>query len=193
MRKPIYRVLVIVFLLAIWPLLFFVGGLMCGLIHLPIIGAGDYQGEVEFHGAEALDHLMPMRGTLPESADDIWVYDGGNWNGVIYYLSFRCGSVEDCWAALETLGAPDESAFHDTVKTEYAVNWEGPRFYRGEDETEMPWEVASIRNGKSWEDADGDRRMSFYAVDLDTLRVYYHYESGGFPTDRPGERRSWRE
>jgi hypothetical protein len=32
--------------------------------------------------------------------------------------------------------------------------------------------------------------MHYYAIDFDTCRVYYHYESGGFPADAYREKSS---
>jgi len=53
------------------------------------------------------------------------------------------------------------------------------------------WKVAAIKNGRSFETARKDRVIDFWAVDPDTLTVYYHHESGGFPTDPPSTQQRW--
>ena len=59
----------------------------------------------------------------------------------------------------------------------------GPAFYHSELETRL-WNIASIQHGMSYELVIGNHyKMIFYAIDLERKRVYYHYESGGFPKD----------
>jgi hypothetical protein len=68
-----------------------------------------------------------------------------------------------------------------------AVVMEGPGFYfKGPARGNLPggdqWDVRSIKHGLVYEFVYGEhRRMDYYAIDLDRNRVYYHYESGGFP------------
>ncbi len=151
----------------------------------------DYDPREDEHlGREALEHIHFNDHDLPESAYDFWVFDGGSFSGSIYYVSFRCNSLGDCWDALAAFGAPDKSRFNDSVTTEYAVNQHGPSYYwRGMSSDR--WNVATIQNGKSYETARDDRVMDFWAVDCDTLTVYYHHESGGFSTDPPSTRHRW--
>jgi len=127
---------------------------------------------------------------IPASATDIYFYDGGNWNGSINYISFTCDTVEECWAAVAALGAPDREEFLPSIQSAFAVNIHGPSFYAAELETEY-WHVPAATNGASFEKADGSERMTFWAIDFDKNRVFYHYESGGFPADPPSVRYSW--
>jgi hypothetical protein len=60
---------------------------------------------------------------------------------------------------------------------------DGPSFYWPQLTTDH-WDVADIKNGFVNEYAKGDRRMEFYAIDSDRLRLYYHKESGGYPTTK---------
>lgn len=46
------------------------------------------------------------------------------------------------------------------------------------------WDVSTIKHGIFFEEAQEDRNMSFWAIDLDRNRLYYHSEVGGFPADR---------
>ncbi len=120
--------------------------------------------------------------SLPASSTEFYLFDGGTFNGTIKYWSFRCGTVEDCWAALTILLAPPQSEFQPWQPSQYAVVMKGPAFYWPELATDH-WDIESVENGAMWEKVDGDRRMEFYAVDFDTNRIYYHKEGGGFPTD----------
>ncbi len=121
---------------------------------------------------------------LPDSSSDFYVFDAGNFGGSIFYASFSCASLEDSWAAVAALGAPSEDEFEKAIRSEYAVNIEGPGFYWPEQDTDS-WRFDTGVEGYSYESARGDRRMEFWAIDVDAKRVYYHSESGGFPTDPP--------
>ena len=166
---------------------------LCGWLLVVHFGslASDYDPrDDEYVGQAALDHVHVRDGALPRGTHSFWVFDGGSFNGSIYYLSFRCDSIEDCWAAVGVLGGPDESLFGDSATTRFAVNYYGPNFYWREIPADR-WKVAAIRSGRSFETAHDDRVMDFWAVDRDTLTVYHHHESGGFPTDLPSTRQRW--
>ena len=134
-----------------------------------------------FTGMAARDRIDAK---LSESACDFWVFDGGTFNGSIFYSSFRCQSIDDCWKALNALGAPEQTSFIPNVKTKFAVNLHGPKFYWPKLETPC-WNLAVVTNGMSCERNHEDRQLEFWAVDLDKKRVFYHRESGGFSTDPP--------
>lgn len=121
---------------------------------------------------------------LPASATNFYQYDGGTFNGSIDYCAFDCGSVDDCWQALQVLGAPPKADFQAWSPSDYRVVMDGPSFYHPEFAT-PEWGIESIKNGVLYEHVVGDNRsMDFYAIDFDRLRVYYHHESGGFPPDK---------
>lgn len=130
---------------------------------------------------------------LPESAKNFWFYEGGNWNGSIIYGMFECESGPDCLAAVAALGGLGVDDLSDWEPSRYAVIMDGVDFYvnmarkAGADVSSLemnPWNVREIKNGWVFERVEGDhRRMVYYAIDLDRNRVYYHYESGGFPAD----------
>lgn len=123
---------------------------------------------------------------LPASARNFYILDGGNFSGSIIYASFDCGSPEDCWSAVASLDGPEASKFQPWTASRYAVVMEGPGYYNEVHRAE-PWDVRGIENGFVYEEVQGDgrdsdhQRMSYYAIDLDRNRVYYHRESGGFP------------
>ena len=152
-------------------------------------GLPDYDpSEDEYFGEAAVSEFsLCDQSKLPDSIVDAWVFDGGSFNGMIYYVSFKCDSTEGCWAALDAFGAPDESEFADGVETRFAVNKYGPSFYWQGFENPK-WNVASITNGVFCERSRDDRNMDFWAIDLDESRVYFHHESGGFPDDPPTKR-----
>jgi len=158
---------------------------------LLVFGCGlpDYDPSVvEYSGEDAVSKFsLCDRSKLPASITDAWVFDGGSFGGMIYYVSFKCDSLDDCWAALDAFGAPDKSKFTDGIETRFAVNKYGPNFY-WPDFDNPKWNVESITNGVFYERARGDRVMDFWAIDLDELRVYFHHESGGFPDDPPTKR-----
>lgn len=143
--------------------------------------------ELVFTGDEAEKHLSLCRvEELPRMRNDLWVYDGGTFNGMIYYVSFQCESLEDCWSALKAFQAPDRSEFHEGVATKFAVNQQGPSFY--DNSLSHPqWNISKISDGVSHEWSRDDRAMNFWAIDRERLRIYFHHESGGFPTDAPNE------
>ena len=61
----------------------------------------------------------------------------------------------------------------------YLVVTDGPAHYRSHYNTDL-WDVNTIERGIFIEEAQEGRRFSFWAIDLDRNRLYYHYESGGF-------------
>ena len=157
--------------LLFWLLLIVISG--CGL---------DYDPNVDvLTGAEARQRIGK---SLPDSATDFYVFDGGTFNGSIYYVSFICDTVEDCWDAVAALDAPDRDKFQPQIQSEYAVNIQGPSFYWKSQETEH-WQISTDANGVSYEVAQDDSRMQFWAIDFTTKRVFSHHESGGFPVDPP--------
>ena len=125
--------------------------------------------------------------SLPDSAANFYLYDAGNFNGLITYWSLECTTVDDCWLALGQLGGPDPSAFDNWRPSELAVVMEGPGYYSPDEKTDL-WDVRSIERGKIYEHVRGRRQsgnadvLEFYAIDLDRRRIFYHGESGGFPT-----------
>ncbi len=143
-----------------------------------------------YTGEEAKSHLSlcdPEQ--LPASMTDLWVYDGGSFGGMMYYVSFQCETLEDCWAAVREFRAPDETEFANRIHTKFAVNQHGPSFYF-KNLQHPHWDVSQIKNGVSYETNRSDEHMDFWAIDLDRLRVYFHHESGGFPDDPPSVRHS---
>jgi hypothetical protein len=147
-----------------------------------------YDPHLDIHrGEDARDDLHHCdREKLPKSATDFWVFNGGNFNGSIYYASFRCATLDDCWAAVKAFRGPDKDKFQPGLDTKFAVNKWGPKFYHPQLQTDkLDWNIAEITNGTFYEEADGNRFMDFWAIDFDNLRVYFHHESGGFPDDPP--------
>lgn len=128
-------------------------------------------------------------GSLPASARGFWLYDGGTFNGSITYWVFECDSREDCLKAVEYLGGLRRDEFKPWAPSRYAVVMEGLDFYSKEAISRAvplrssPWDVRAIEDGVAYEQVHEDRWLNYYAIDFDTNRVYYHHESGGFPTD----------
>ncbi len=150
-------------------------------------------------GLEAKAKILRWEGTsmvagrqgskLPASADDFWLYDGGNFNGTTTYCTFQCGDRADCLKAVEYLGGVREKDLKPWKPSRYAVVMEGPDFYSrtlapSEKLRSHPWDARGIKNGLVYEDVRGDHDDLVYcAIDLDRNRVYYVKESGGFPPD----------
>ena len=118
---------------------------------------------------------------------ELCVYDSGSFNGMIYYVSFKCDSIEDCWTAVRAFGSPDESEFKAGIQTKFAVNQHGPSFYH-KDMQHPQWDISAVTDGVFREWSRGNDVMDFWAIDRDPLRVYFHHESGGFPDDPPSVR-----
>ena len=154
-------------------------------------GCGDAEykpQDDEYSGSAAVAQFsLCDRDNLPTSITDSWVFDGGSFGGMIYYVSFECDSVDDCWKALTAFGAPEKSKFEKGRDTHYAANKYGPNFYWPEFKNPK-WNVATISDGMFYETARDDRDMDFWAIDLERNRVYFHHESGGFPDDPPSKR-----
>jgi hypothetical protein len=128
-------------------------------------------------------------GALPASAKNLWLFDGGSFSGCITYLVFDCGNREDCLRSVECLGRLRREDLKPWIPSRYAVVMGGLDFYSTraifwKKLLINPWDVRQIRNGLVYEHVTGiDRSMVYYAIDLDRNRVFYHYESGGFPTN----------
>ncbi len=156
---------------------------LCAVV---VVGCGpDYDPTVDrFTGAEAKSRIEREAGakrSLPNSARNFYIFDGGNFNGAIVYASFDCGSREDCWAAVVSLGGPDPAEFDPWTESHYAVVMEGPGFYHVQLRKD-PWNIRVINDGVVYERVDGDHRsMYYYAIDFERNRVYYHRERGRFP------------
>jgi hypothetical protein len=162
------------------------------VIVLLAIGCLDQKGPLKdvYTGQDARNRIVGLvklpshsdkESPLPQSATNYYLFDGGSFNGSITYWSFDCASHEDCWAAIASLGGPGRSEFHPWKPSRFAVVMNGPGFYQPQLATPL-WDVTTIQHGAVYEDVDGDKCMDYYAIDYDTLRVYHHHESGGFPT-----------
>ncbi|WP_406694884.1 hypothetical protein V5E97_27960 [Singulisphaera sp. Ch08] len=153
------------------------------------IHTGDDAKRLILQWAHSAVRLDPNQGGIPASATDFWLYDGGSFNGSITYWVFQCGSREDCLKAVEYLGGLRPDDLKPWEPSRYAVVMEGLDFYSKAATLNprilgTPWDVRGIKNGLVYEQVQGDHRsMVYYAIDHDRNRVYYHYESGGFPRD----------
>ncbi len=166
--------------------------LTSAILTVTLAGCGDIDdfdpNGITYTGEEAKPHLsLCDRDQLPASMTDLWVYDGGTFNGMIYYVSFKCDTLEDCWMAIRAFGAPEKSKFTKGIQTRFAVNQHGPSFYV-KDFQHPQWDISNLKNGVFHEWNRDDHVMDFWAIDLDRLRVYFHHESGGFPDDPPSVR-----
>ncbi len=162
-------------------------GLGCWFLHglMPDFATATLPQEREYVGESARQHLsLCNQSQLPKVMSDLWVYDGGNWNGTIYYVSFRCETLDDCWQAVRAFRSPEKTEFVERIETRFAVNKHGPSFYfKGYDPP--AWDVSEAKDGFSHEHSQGGKYMDFWAIDHARLRVYFHHESGGFPNDSP--------
>lgn len=129
-------------------------------------------------------NLRPKEASpFPTSAKSFWCYDGGNVFGSIFYGTFECDNREDCLKAVEVLMGHPPDEMKPWVPSKYAVAMEGPGFYSTTAKN-SPWNVREIKNGLVSEYVqEPHERMEYYAIDFDRNRVYYHYDSGGFPAD----------
>lgn len=118
-------------------------------------------------------------------AKDCYLFDGGSFSGTIKYWSCTLPTKEKCFEAMRDASnwTPTAEQLKPWGHSDYRVVMDGPGFYHPSYNTEL-WNVNSIKTGIFYEEADRDRWMSFWAIDLDRNRLYYHYESGGFPADR---------
>ena len=127
--------------------------------------------------------------------DNWYLYAGGSFGGTIRYLSFDCETEQGCWSAIEARGGPSRAHFEPWKPSEFSRVMRGPGFYHSQLASNL-WDVRGITNGLVYEQVrDLHRRhdradsMTYYAIDLDRLRVYHLRESGGFrvewydPTD----------
>ncbi len=153
---------------------FVLGG--CG----PLVeGQGNSSSDF-FVGEEARSRIAKHGGVdlgVLASATNLYFREGGTFNGTIIYWAFDCKNREQCFWAV---GVPGES-LKPWVPSRYAVVMEGPGFYAKELQTDL-WDVRGIKNGLVSEIViRGHERMEYRAIDLDRNRVYFHFESGGFP------------
>lgn len=112
----------------------------------------------------------------------VHVYDGGNWNGSTRYLVAELESVDASFELVDYLGGPKRSDFEPWRGSPLRIDHEGPAFYSAELRA-FPWDIDSVVGGVGHRTTSGDnRRLTTFVVDLERTRVYYHYESGGFPT-----------
>ena len=76
----------------------------------------------EFFGDSAKERLaLCDEALIPKSITDAWVFDGGSFNGMIYYASFTCRSLDECWQAVRAFRSPDQSKFADGIHTAWAL------------------------------------------------------------------------
>ena len=118
-------------------------------------------------------------------ATDCYLWDGGTFNGTIKYWACTLPSKEKCLEAMRDSDS-DPPAIEEMKPwghSDYLVVMNGPGFYNAHYKTEL-WDVTTIQRGVYFERAETDRWMTFWAIDLDRNRLYYHRESGGFPADR---------
>ena len=166
--------------------------LAIAILTITLAACGDIDAfdpnEITYTGKDARPHLsLCDRDQLPASISDLWVFENGTFGGMIYYVSFRCETVEDCWRAVRAFGAPEKSEFAKGIQSNFAVNRHGPSFYF-RDFQHPQWDISKIRKSVFYEWNRDDRVMDFWAIDLQRLRVYFHHESGGFPDDPPSVR-----
>ncbi len=166
--------------------------LFYSLFAVILVGCGpnilDYDGTTDRHtGPEAQSRIEQGHWTagkkLPDSARNFYLFDGGTFNGSITYVAFDCGGADDCFAAIEALSGPEKAELKAWTPSQYAVVMNGPGFYSKKLDAD-PWNVRDITHGVMYEKVTGNHHhMTYFAIDLDRNRVYYHYESGGFPSD----------
>ena len=153
------------------------------------VHTGDYAKGQILKRAHGATRLREDGGGLPASAKNFWLFDGGSFNGSIIYWVFDCDNREDCLKAVEFLASLRPDDLKPWEPSRYAVVMGGLDFYSTHGIPwkmlrSNPWNVRGIRNGLVYERVKGDHRsMVYYAIDSDRDRVYYHYESGGFPPD----------
>ncbi len=151
------------------------------------------------HPGAARHHDLKPNG-LPSSAKDFWFCRSGFLGKSREYLTFTCGSRDDCLKAVEFLGGILPADLKPWKPSKYAVVMEGPVRDSKKRPTRSkrrgnPWDVRGIKHGVAYEDTSVDHGnsradwMHFYAIDFDANRVFYHHESGGFSTNEydPGD------
>ncbi len=151
-------------------------------------GLSEYDpADDEFRGTAARDRIFQITradpSALPSSATDFYLFDGGTFNGCIRYWTFTCANRDDCIAALKALTGVSKSELSAWSPATYAVSMQGPQYYFPQ-LVDVPWNVPQITDGLVLEIVQDDRRLEFHAIDLERNRVYFHRESGGFPTER---------
>ncbi|MEP3478998.1 MAG: hypothetical protein ABJZ55_07110 [Fuerstiella sp.] len=118
-------------------------------------------------------------------ATDCYVYDDGTWGGHVWYWSSTHESNAACFSAMQASRFPssDMPRTQDDMQpwehSEWQVVMNGPAQYRPDIDTSL-WDVKSISNGVYYQHAIGTSSLFFWAIDLDSHRLYHHYESGGF-------------
>lgn len=122
---------------------------------------------------------------VPPAASDFYFDEGGSFNGSIVYWSMRCSSLEEGRQLMHRLAACEPRLIRNWEPSQYGVVMDGPAFYDEVLATPL-WDVRTIKRGLVYEKVEGTRSMDYFAFDFDTLRIYGHYESGGFPQQGPG-------
>ncbi len=134
-------------------------------------------------GENATKRIVGVKKRLPGSARNLFYCSGGSFNGGITYWCFECGSLEDCWQALNTISKVKRDDFLPWRRPRFAVVMDGPQIY-WKNIGPVPWRLGTTSNGAYYEEFDGER-LKYFAIDFDSLRVYGHFESGGFPQQPP--------
>ena len=139
-------------------------------------------------GADAKEYLVERhedsRHWLPD-ATNCYVYDGGTWGGHVWYWSSTHESNAACFSAMQAsrFRSNEMPRTLDDMQawghSEWQVVMNGPAQYRTDTDTSL-WDVKSIRNGVYFQHVIGTSSLFFWAIDLDSHRLYHHYESGGF-------------
>lgn len=165
------------------------------LLLVTVVGCGGPALSFHVHtGADAKDRILKWCDvgarydrnydlTLPESARNFYFDEGSTFNGSVVYWSFECDSREECLRAVGFLTGIPREELKPWKPSRYAVVMNGPGFYDEKDRTEL-WDVRNTKNGLIYEYVqEPNQRMHYCGIDFDRKRVYYHYESGGFPPD----------
>lgn len=134
-----------------------------------------------------LDDILSTRGwsgqppfVMPASAKDFYCFSCCGWDGVCYFWSFECETIEECWAVMESQCAEGAASFKPWSPSEYAVVMLGPG-YCNRSRAAPKWDVRSIAEGVCFERAEDDSgRIEYYAIDFARRRVYGHRATGGF-------------
>lgn len=144
-----------------------------------------FEGKVAILAGPAARHVIFRNANLGStnqsdlslSARDFYYYDFSTALGSDEYWSFECDTVDHCWSALKQLGGPERNEFVPFQLSKYEVILLGPGVFPAHHTPK--WDVREIKNGVVYEHAFQDRTLTYYAIDFDRRRVYYHYESGG--------------
>ncbi len=110
-----------------------------------------YDPNTDFHtGEEARKWIFNLsrvkENQVPASATDFRLYNGGNFNGLDRYWTYTCGSVEDCYRAIEAMGGPKRDQFQPWGPSKLGVIMDGPR-YQFEGFQPGFWPIRAVTNG----------------------------------------------